>query len=207
MNATTAAARHGPRSREARPRAVPLSSAAAAAIGCGLLAARPTLVAAVAEPRWWLAGLFIVLGSVAAIAPLPEIHRPSVGSTPTAPRWSAPAAIAVGVGAFAIARLIGGGHSPAPLLAPFVFGNVLAAVAEELWFRRLCYGLLEPGGTWLAIVGSAALFALVHISGYGLGVFPIDFAAGLVLGWQRCVTRSWGPPAITHVIANVLVMV
>jgi hypothetical protein len=31
---------------------------------------------------------------------------------------------------------------------------------------------------------------------------PIDFAAGLVLGWQRWATGTWTAPAATHVFAN-----
>ena len=43
-----------------------------------------------------------------------------------------------------------------------------AAVAEEVWFRRLVYGWLAPAGAGTAIVGSAALFALVHVTTYGV---------------------------------------
>ena len=56
------------------------------------------------------------------------------------------------------------------------------------------------------MVGSAVLFALVHVTVYGLWVFPLDLAAGLVFGWQRWVSGSWRPSAVTHVVANLLVM-
>ena len=65
----------------------------------------------------------------------------------------------------------------------------------------------KPSGPVLAIAGSALLFALVHITVYGAWVLPIDLAAGVVLGWQRWATGSWRAPAITHVIANVLVVI
>jgi hypothetical protein len=36
---------------------------------------------------------------------------------------------------------------------------------------------------------------------------PIDLAAGAVLGWQRWATGSWAVPAVTHVVANLLMVV
>jgi membrane protease YdiL (CAAX protease family) len=41
---------------------------------------------------------------------------------------------------------------------------------------------------------------------YGWWVLPIDIAAGLVLAWQRWATGSWKVPAVTHVLANLLVV-
>jgi hypothetical protein len=37
-------------------------------------------------------------------------------------------------------------------------------------------------------------------------VLPLDLAAGLLLGWQRATTGSWAAPAVTHVVANLLVV-
>ncbi len=81
---------------------------------------------------------------------------------------------------------------------------VVAAVAEEAFFRRLVYGWLLKWGTALAVIGSAALFAAVHVPVYGLGVLPLDFAAGLIFSWQRRATGSWTASAATHVFANLL---
>jgi membrane protease YdiL (CAAX protease family) len=114
--------------------------------------------------------------------------------------------LAVGVGGFALGRIIGGGHSPGPLTLHIVVLNSLAAVAEEAFFRRLCYGILGSGGAAWAAGGSAILFALVHLTTYGAWVLPIDMAAGLILGWQRWATRSWRVPALTHVVANLFVV-
>ena len=89
---------------------------------------------------------------------------------------------------------------------PVVLANALAAVAEEAWFRRVCFGLLAPAGPVVAIAGSTVLFAAVHVAIYGFWVVPVDLAAGALLGWQRAVTGSWTVPAATHVIANLLVI-
>jgi membrane protease YdiL (CAAX protease family) len=112
----------------------------------------------------------------------------------------------VGIAAFVVGRLIGGGHRPAILTARVLALNSLAAVAEEAFFRRLVYAVLAPGGAGLAVIGSAALFALAHVTVYGWWVLPLDGAAGLILSWQRWASGSWTAPALTHVVANVLVI-
>ena len=116
------------------------------------------------------------------------------------------AVVALGVGAFAVGRLVGGGHAAVPATMVLVLTNTLAAVAEEAFFRRLCFGLLAPAGVAWAVVGSALLFAVVHVTTYGWWVLPLDLAAGLVFGWQRATTGSWRAPAITHVLVNLLVV-
>jgi membrane protease YdiL (CAAX protease family) len=172
--------------------------AVVAALGCGALAARPALLQAASAPVAALVVLFVALLAVGVALPIPRVVP--------ARRIPATSALAVGVLAFSVGRLLGGGASPRPLTLGVVALNSLAAVAEEAWFRRLCFGLLAPGGTVFAIVGSSLLFAAVHVPIYGLWVLPLDVAAGLVLGWQRAATGSWAVPALTHVVANLLVV-
>jgi len=112
-----------------------------------------------------------------------------------------------GLGAFAVGRFIGGGHAPAPPTLRVVAASSLAAVAEEAFFRRLLWAVLRPGGVVLAGLGSAALFAVAHVTVYGWWVLPLDLAAGLVLAWQRWASGSWAVPALTHVVANLLVVI
>ncbi len=174
---------------------------AAAALGCGLLAARPALLASAGQPATALAIVFSVLLIAGALVPLP-----GAASTITAsPRITA-MTIALGVAAFGAARLLAGGHAPARFTLQVVLANTLAAVAEEAWFRRLCFGLLAPAGPVIAIAGSAVLFASVHVATYGFWILPLDLAAGALLGWQRAVSGSWGASAVTHAIGNVLVL-
>ena len=40
----------------------------------------------------------------------------------------------------------------------------------------------------------------------GPWVLPLDLAAGPVLGGQRWASGSWPVPALTHVVANLLVV-
>jgi membrane protease YdiL (CAAX protease family) len=81
---------------------------------------------------------------------------------------------------------------------------LLAAVAEEALFRRVLYQRLLRFGVVVAVGGSAALFALVHLPAYGLAAMPVDFGAALLLGWQRYASGRWTVPAVTHAVANLL---
>lgn len=169
-----------------------------AALMCGaiVLAARPpaTLGALVATG---------VVGFVGAVMPLRSRSTPSESRGRIAYlRWLE--AVGLGVAAFALARRIEAPFLPIPITSLTVAGNVLAAVAEELFFRRLMYGWLLLGGTGLAVGGAAAAFAAVHVPAYGAAVLPIDFAAGLLFGWQRWATGGWSASAVTHVAANLL---
>ncbi len=161
--------------------------------GCLALAARPVGT---------VGGFALTLGVglAGAFGPLPA----SRDAGPGIHRWAA--ATAFGAGVFLLARIL-----ERPLVPPArpltIAGVIAAAVAEELFFRRLAYGWLARwsarGGAAIAITGAAVLFALVHAPAYGIGVLPLDFAAGLLFGWQRWATGGWTAPAVTHAAANV----
>jgi membrane protease YdiL (CAAX protease family) len=91
-------------------------------------------------------------------------------------------------------------------IAALGFG-VLAAVAEEAFFRRVLYGWLLMAGTAVAVVGSALAFALIHLPLYGTSVLWIDFGAGLLLSWQRWASGHWAPSALTHSFANAVAVI
>ena len=184
----------------ARPAvAAPRAAVLAAAAGCAALTARPLLLGiAGAGPAPVLVTLFVVLLTVSVVWPGTGHAQPGVRAVPV---------LALGVGAFAVGRLLAAGSPPPVTATAFIVGlNTLAAVAEEAFFRRLVYGALLAGGPVLAVGGSAILFAAVHVTVYGLWVLPLDLAAGLLLGWQRHVTGSWIVPAATHSVANLLVV-
>ena len=172
-----------------------------AVLVCGgiALAARPpaTLDALVAT------GLVGVIG---ALGPMPVRLSPTQECGAIARlRWLG--SVGLGIGAFGLARWLQASPTlPAPTIPLAVAGNVLAAVAEELFFRRLMYGWLLRAGTGAAVLGTAAAFAVVHVPVYGVAILPIDLAAGLLFGWQRWATGSWSASAVTHVAANLLQM-
>ena len=164
------------------------------AAGLGLLASR-----AVAHPS--RAVLVLMFGAIGVASVARPVSRDRARMRPVV-------VTAIGIGAVWLAGTMTGAAPPAatgPLLAAVAL-NTLAAVAEEAFFRRLLYGILAPLGPAAAIILSAAAFAAVHVTVWGLWVLPLDLAAGLLLSWQRATTGRWWVPAVTHVLANVLVV-
>ncbi len=188
-----------PRPAVAAPRAAVLVVAA----GCAALSARPLLLnIAGGHPGAVISVLFVTLLAVSLLWP-----APSDGAATTTSFRAAVPVLAIGIGAFVVGRgLLAGTPPPAPATVFVVGLNTLAAVSEEAFFRRLVYGALLATGPVAAVVGSAVLFAAVHVTIYGLWVLPLDLAAGLLFGWQRQATGSWAVPAVTHAAANLLVV-
>jgi uncharacterized protein len=94
---------------------------------------------------------------------------------------------------------------------------VVVALPEELFFRGFLLRLLEErfpprrrwlgGGIGLALVLSAAAFALIHLPKDGDARALATFFPGLLFGWMRSATGSILASTVTHASANVLVRV
>jgi len=174
-----------------QPRARAWAIPGAVALGCAALAARSMSLLAL--------GPTIAVGVLGVVGPVgtKQISRAS--------RMRFVGVTLVGVAAVSLVRAI----APPlhPVYTPEAFtANIIAAIAEEAFFRRFVYGWLAARSEGLAIVGAAALFALIHIPTYGFGILPIDFAAGLLLGWQRRESGTWMSSGVTHIVANILQM-
>ncbi|MGH2829987.1 MAG: lysostaphin resistance A-like protein [Actinomycetota bacterium] len=173
------------------PRASPAWLAPAAiALGCAALLART-----ISYESMGATALVGVLGLVMPVA----ARAAKTGAS----RWVA--VTLSGFAAFWAGRALGEGVG-VRLTTLGVVAIILAAVAEEAFFRRFVYGWAERFGAGTAIAVSTVLFALIHLPMYGGGVMWIDLAAGALLGWQRWATGSWTSPAVTHVVANLLQM-
>lgn len=164
------------------------------AVGCAVLVARPWLFAR--EQHEIL--LLIALGAIGVFWP--------VGPEPLAARTTRAATLVIGLVAFGLGRLLGGGIAPWPHVAHVIVLSTLGAVAEEAFFRRFVFAALAHRGPAIAIAGSAIAFAVVHITRYGGWAMPLDIAAGLLLSWQRWASGSWRVPAATHALANLMVL-
>jgi len=163
---------------------------AAILLGCVALAIRPAALGSASF-------VVVAVGTIGALAPLPahrDLHPGPVRVF---------AAVTLGVLAFAAARAITT-PLPVPVTILTVGATIVAAVAEEIFFRRLVYGWLASAGEAVAIIGAAVLFAAVHVPAYGARVFPLDLAAGIIFGWQRWAAGGWVAPALTHAAANML---
>ena len=175
------------------------------AAGVAFLLARPSLEALPRGGVALLAAGYLSLDVMALPVGLPEPRgeKARPGTLPVLP------VLAAGIAAVGLAALLAG---PAPALpggaAPAALAlDLVAAVAEEALFRQVLFGWLARWSVPLAVVGSAAAFALVHVPLYGSAALPVDFGAGLLFSWQRAATGRWTVPAATHAAANLLAVI
>jgi membrane protease YdiL (CAAX protease family) len=188
-------------------RPVALADAALAA-GLAFLLARTALGTVAAAVPVLVAG-YLAMAATALAVPAPAgegaagraVHAWRSATPPLG--WAAP--LGIGLAAVAAAGMVAG-PAPDPRVGAAAAGlGLLAAVAEEALFRRLMYlRLLARYGTVVAVLGSAILFALVHLPAYGTAALPVDLGAGLLLSWQRFASGRWTVPAVTHAVANLL---
>lgn len=170
------------------------------AVGIGVMLLRPLASALPGGGRTASLALLACATLVASlVVPVPpDTHAPRI------PRRLG---LVVGLSAIAIAAVASGRPVPLPFAAWALPLALLAAVAEEALFRRVAYGWLARWGVPVAVIGSATLFALVHVPLYGVAVFPVDLGAGLLFSWQRWATGTWTVPAATHAAANLIATV
>lgn len=175
----------------------PVLAWAPAVVGLVALLARPWFLPAGVD-LGWRAAFFVALGVAGAAWPVARAARAGLATSL--------AVMGVGAAGFALGRAMVDVPLRPSGLALAIGLNALAAVSEEAFFRRYLYGLLAPLGPVVAVAGTAAAFALVHVTVWGWWVLPLDLAAGLVLSWQRAATGRWSVPAATHVVANTLAL-
>ena len=170
--------------------------------GLAVLVARPVIIGSMGWNAPVVLGVFLLILALGIAVP---IDHGAVGM-----KLSAAGSIAVfgaGGAVFLLGRVLSAGHSPAPATALLISLNTVAAVAEEALFRRAAFAALLPAGPIAAVGGSALIFGLAHVTVYGWWAFPLDVAAGVVLGWQRWASGTWILPAATHALADLLVVI
>jgi membrane protease YdiL (CAAX protease family) len=169
-------------------------AAAVIVAGVVILAARPFVGGSASARVWLFAASYLAIGLASLAAPAPAEVGP--------PPFPAALALGIGLGAVALAAAAAGTPVPAPRTAAAAPLALLAAVAEEALFRRVAYARLVRFGAAVAVTGSAALFALVHLPAYGPAALPVDLGAGLLLSWLRWASGTWTVPAAVHAGAN-----
>ncbi len=176
------------------PRTDHWASAAAAVLS--LLLVRPYLAATPLDGTFVLGGIYVALLVVSTVGPVPHSDR----------RLHAAPVLLLGCGAVWLSQSASGPAIPsvAGLAATPLALNMLAAVAEEAFFRRFIYGKFVRWSGAAAVAVAALLFAAVHLPAYGPAAFPVDLGAGLLFGWQRWAAGTWTVPAATHMLANLL---
>jgi membrane protease YdiL (CAAX protease family) len=164
--------------------------------GLGFLLVRPALGGLSPAIPLLAAGYLALCGAALAV-------RPAEGPRSGGPLGSA-GPLAVGLVAVAGAGIVAGPAPDRRAGAAAAGLALLAAVAEEALFRRLLYGRLLRFGVAVAVLGSALVFALIHLPAYGLAAMPVDLGAALLLSWQRYASGRWTVSAATHAVANLL---
>jgi membrane protease YdiL (CAAX protease family) len=179
-------------------RGVRARAALPVAVGIGALLLRLRIVEAPDGTRFVL--LVAIYAAILASSLLVRVRADQARLRP-------PLVLAMGLVAVVLAALAAGRPIAAPIGAAAALLSILAAVAEEALFRRAAYGSLERYGVVTAVIGSAVLFALIHVPLYGVAALPVDLGAGLLFSWQRWASGSWSVPATTHAAANLLAVI
>jgi membrane protease YdiL (CAAX protease family) len=181
---------------EREPTEAVAPAVALATAGVALLALRVRLIGYPSAPA-----LFAAIYTLVGVASL------AVPIGPQEDRLLSPAgALALGVGAMAVATVVSGPVIPVRLGPQALALNSLAAICEEAFFRRFLYGRLAAFGAVTAVAATALLFALIHLPAYSMASFWVNVGAGVLLSWQRWASGTWTVPAATHVLANLLVV-
>ena len=86
----------------------------------------------------------------------------------------------------------------------FLSFAIVTPIAEELLFRGyILDSIKRMHGDWPAIIGSALLFALVHVNLFG--TVPI-IMGGVIYGWLRIKTGSLLPSIACHMMWNLMAL-
>jgi len=85
------------------------------------------------------------------------------------------------------------------LLVALAVGAVLTPIGEEFLFRGVLATALGRYGPWVAVLGSAAVFAVAHGINY---ILPVAFIVGVVAALLLRRTGSVWPGVIVHAINN-----
>jgi membrane protease YdiL (CAAX protease family) len=151
----------------------------------------------------WVVVPLLALGYLALLGGALAVRGNDGDPSAAAPlRWKVP--LVLGLVGVAGAAVVAGPVADRRVGGVAVGLALGAAVAEEALFRRVLYERLLRFGVVAAVVGSAGVFALVHLPAYGVAAMPVDLGAALLLSWQRYASGRWTVPAVTHAVANLL---
>lgn len=96
------------------------------------------------------------------------------------------------------------GASPAVLILLGFALMVTVPIAEEIFFRRLLFGLFRPLGAWPAILLTSFLFACAHLFLYGM---PALFLIGLGFQFAYLLRRNLCTAILVHGLCNLCALV
>lgn len=97
---------------------------------------------------------------------------------------------------------------PLATTIPVTLGIIIRAVLEELFFRGLLAGVLQRRlKFWWGNFAQAVIFLLPHLVLLAVDtglwpILPVQFLAGILLGWLRHRSGSFIPGALCHAAVN-----
>ena len=92
----------------------------------------------------------------------------------------------------------------------FFYPVIVGPIFEEMIYRGLVMTALEKGKKWgLDVLGSAALFGILHISSHGwvLTDFFVYMGSGLIMAVFFRVTKSIYWPIGLHIVNNAIAQI
>ena len=99
---------------------------------------------------------------------------------------------------------------PTAFLMYFFYPVIAGPIFEEMIYRGLVMTALEKGKKWgLDVLGSAALFGILHISSHGwvLTDFFVYMGSGLIMAVFFRVTKSIYWPIGLHIVNNAIAQI
>ncbi len=87
----------------------------------------------------------------------------------------------------------------------FVYGSLLAPIAEEIIFRGFLWRMFQEKNLnkYMVLVIISFLFAIFHLEFY---MIPALFISGLVFGFLRMRTKRLGTSILAHAVSNIIAM-
>jgi membrane protease YdiL (CAAX protease family) len=90
------------------------------------------------------------------------------------------------------------------LIIVIVVGAVLTPIGEEFLFRGVLATALDRYGPWIAVLVSAAVFAVAHGINY---ILPVAFVVGIVAALLLRKTGSVWPGVVVHATYNAYTLI
>ena len=89
------------------------------------------------------------------------------------------------------------------LVLLFLVGGMVGPVAEEVFFRGICYGFFRRWGVFAAVVLTTGIFVLAHSLKFGVPV-P-QTIGGILFAMAYELEGSLLVPIIIHILGNLAI--
>ena len=90
-----------------------------------------------------------------------------------------------------------------------IFTFLIAPIDEEIFFRGFIVTKLKgfTHNAWIAIIGGAIIFAILHLSYLSVSEFLAAFVFGILAGYVFLRMKSLYPSIMAHMLVNLLTVI